>query len=101
MTIIHRKEKEALLFDYKNNHFTFIDTPGHADFSGEMERALSVLDYAIVIINGLDGVQAHTKTIWNLLEHYHVPAFIFVNKMDLTHYTKEDTSNKSSMKFRR
>ena len=76
--------------DYKNNHFTFIDTPGHADFSGEMERALSVLDYAIVIINGLDGVQAHTKTIWNLLEHYHVPAFIFVNKMDLTHYTKEE-----------
>ena len=76
--------------DYKNNHFTFIDTPGHADFSGEMERALSVLDYAIVIINGLDGVQAHTKTIWNLLRHYHVPAFIFVNKMDLTHYTKEE-----------
>ena len=76
--------------NYKNNHFTFIDTPGHADFSGEMERALSVLDYAIVIINGLDGVQAHTKTIWNLLDHYHVPAFIFVNKMDLTHYTKEE-----------
>ncbi len=68
----------------------FIDTPGHADFSGEMERALSVLDYAIVIINGLDGVQAHTKTIWNLFRITITFHFIFVNKMDLTHYTKEE-----------
>ena len=79
--------------DYEDTHFTFIDTPGHADFSGEMERALSVLDYAILIINGLDGVQAHTKTIWNLLDHYQIPSFIFVNKMDLTHFSKEELLN--------
>lgn len=75
---------------FNNTKMTFIDTPGHVDFSGEMERALSILDYAIVIISGSEGVQSHTKTIWKLLEHYHVPAFFFVNKMDMSHYSEEE-----------
>ena len=62
---------------------TLLDTPGHADFSAEMERVLPVLDYAILVISGTDGVQAHTQTVWRLLARYAVPAFLFVNKMDL------------------
>lgn len=62
---------------------TLLDTPGHVDFSGEMERTLQVLDYAILVISGTDGVQSHTQTVWNLLERYHIPTFLFINKMDL------------------
>ena len=61
---------------------TLLDTPGHSDFSAETERVLRVLDYAILVISGSDGVQSHTRTLWNLLERYSVPVFIFVNKMD-------------------
>ncbi|MBR5598345.1 MAG: TetM/TetW/TetO/TetS family tetracycline resistance ribosomal protection protein [Lachnospiraceae bacterium] len=61
---------------------TLLDTPGHVDFSMEMERSLQVLDYAILVINGTDGVQSHTKTLWKLLERYHIPVFLFINKMD-------------------
>ncbi len=61
---------------------TLIDTPGHVDFSPEMERTLSVLDYAILVISAADGIQSHTLTLWKLLEKYHLPTFIFVNKMD-------------------
>ena len=61
---------------------TLLDTPGHVDFSAEMERTLSVLDCAILVINGADGVQEHTKTLWRLLRHLSIPAFLFVNKMD-------------------
>ncbi|MDO4175916.1 MAG: TetM/TetW/TetO/TetS family tetracycline resistance ribosomal protection protein [Bacillota bacterium] len=61
---------------------TLLDTPGHVDFSAEMERTLGVLDYAILVISGRDGVQGHTATLWKLLEHYELPVFIFVNKMD-------------------
>ena len=61
---------------------TLLDTPGHMDFSAEMERTLSVLDYAILVISGVDGVQAHTRTLWRLLELYRVPTFLFVTKMD-------------------
>ena len=61
---------------------TLRDTPGHVDFSAEMERTLSVLDYAILVISGVDGVQAHTRTLWRLLELYRVPTFLFVTKMD-------------------
>lgn len=75
---------------YKDLTCTFIDTPGHVDFSGEMERALSVLDVAILIISATDGVQSHTKTIWSLLKQYEIPTFIFVNKMDITYTAKED-----------
>ena len=61
---------------------TLLDTPGHVDFSAELERTLSVLDYAILVISGVDGVQAHTRTLWRLLELYRVPTFLFVTKMD-------------------
>lgn len=61
---------------------TLLDTPGHVDFSAEMERTLQVLDYAVLIINGADGIQGHTRTLWNLLCRYGIPAFLFVNKMD-------------------
>ena len=65
-----------------NTSVTLLDTPGHVDFSAEMERTLQVLDYAILVISGADGVQGHTKTLWQLLKHYHIPTFLFVNKMD-------------------
>lgn len=66
-----------------NTHFTLLDTPGHVDFSAETERTMCVLDYAILVISGTDGVQSHTATLWKLLRKYEVPTFIFVNKMDL------------------
>ena len=61
---------------------TLLDTPGHVDFSAEMERTLQVLDYAVLIVSGADGVQGHVETLWHLLERYQVPAFVFINKMD-------------------
>ncbi|MFV0362271.1 MAG: NYN domain-containing protein [Suipraeoptans sp.] len=70
-------------FEYKDTYITLIDTPGHIDFSAETERTLCVLDYAILVISGTSGVQGHTKTLWNLLEKYKIPTFIFVNKMDI------------------
>ncbi|MCR5830342.1 MAG: TetM/TetW/TetO/TetS family tetracycline resistance ribosomal protection protein [Lachnospiraceae bacterium] len=73
--------KQAV-FERGNTLFTLIDTPGHVDFSTEMERTLSVLDIAVLVISGTDGIQAHTRTLWRLLEHYDIPTFIFVNKMD-------------------
>ena len=62
---------------------TLLDTPGHVDFSAEAERALQVMDYAVLVVSGTDGVQAHTETLWKLLARYRVPTFVFVNKMDL------------------
>ena len=73
--------KQAV-FDWKGMDVTLLDTPGHVDFSAEMERTLQVLDYAILVISGPDGVQGHTMTLWKLLKRYEIPAFIFVNKMD-------------------
>lgn len=73
--------KQAV-FEYHDVHVTLLDTPGHVDFSAEMERALWVMDYAILVISGADGIQGHTKTLWRLLQQYHIPVFIFVNKMD-------------------
>ena len=73
--------KQAVL-KTKNMEITLLDTPGHVDFSAEMERTLQVLDYAILVINGMDGVQSHTMTLWRLLERYEIPVFIFINKMD-------------------
>ena len=74
--------KQAVL-KYNNTQFTLLDTPGHVDFSAETERTLQVLDYAILVISGTDGIQSHTHTLWKLLKKYNVPCFIFVNKMDL------------------
>lgn len=80
--------KQAI-FELGEHQFTLLDTPGHVDFSAEMERTLQVLDYAILVINGLDGVQSHTMTLWRLLTHYQIPCFIFVNKMDQSNYSPE------------
>ncbi|MBQ9765733.1 MAG: TetM/TetW/TetO/TetS family tetracycline resistance ribosomal protection protein [Lachnospiraceae bacterium] len=69
-------------FEWKNMKINLLDTPGHVDFSAEMERTLQVLDYAILVISGAAGVQGHTLTVWRLLRTYGIPTFIFVNKMD-------------------
>lgn len=74
--------KQAV-FTYDGMEITLLDTPGHVDFSAEMERTLQVLDYAILVINGMDGVQSHTDTLWKLLKRYEIPTFIFVNKMEM------------------
>lgn len=73
--------KQAV-FPLGTTQVTLLDTPGHVDFSPEMERTLQVLDYAILVISGADGVQGHTRTLWNLLRRYEIPTFVFVNKMD-------------------
>ena len=70
-------------FTYGETGFTLIDTPGHVDFSAETERALQVLDYAVLVISASDGVQSHTHTLWKLLQKYGVPCFVFINKTDL------------------
>ena len=74
--------KQAVL-PLETVELTLLDTPGHVDFSAEMERTLSVLDCAILVVSGSDGVQGHTHTLWRLLERYQVPTFLFINKMDL------------------
>lgn len=73
---------EPAIITTPNLTLTLLDTPGHVDFSAEMERTLAVLDYAILVISGADGIQGHTETLWRLLKRYNVPTFIFVNKMD-------------------
>lgn len=73
---------EPAIITMPNLTLTLLDTPGHVDFSAEMERTLTVLDYAILVISGADGIQGHTETLWRLLKRYNVPTFIFVNKMD-------------------
>lgn len=82
--------KQAVM-EWGDTQILLLDTPGHVDFSAEMERTLQVLDYAILVISGKDGVQGHTVTLWKLLERYGIPAFIFVNKMDL------DTADKAAV----
>lgn len=74
--------KQAVMQLDAETTVTLLDTPGHVDFSGEMERTLQVLDYAILVISGADGVQGHTETLWQLLSKYQVPTFLFINKMD-------------------
>ena len=73
--------KQAVL-TFDGMTVTLLDTPGHVDFSAEMERTLQVLDYAILVISGADGIQGHTRTLWHLLEKYQIPVFLFINKMD-------------------
>lgn len=80
--------KQALL-ETEHRAVTLVDTPGHVDFSAEAERIMPVLDCAVLVISGTDGVQAHTLTLWRLLERYQVPTFLFLNKMDLPGMGKE------------
>ena len=70
------------IFDYNSSTYYLIDTPGHVDFSPEMERAIQVMDYAIVIISGVEGVQGQTEIVWQLLRKHKVPTFFFINKID-------------------
>ncbi len=81
--------KEAR-FIANETSFTLLDTPGHVDFSSEAERVLNVLDYAVLLVSGSEKVQSHTVTLWNLLKRYNIPTFIFVNKMDISHYSEEE-----------
>ena len=80
--------KQARL-ETENRQVVLVDTPGHVDFSAETERTLPVLDCAVLVISGTDGIQAHTVTLWRLLERYHVPTILFINKMDLPGMDKE------------
>ena len=77
-------------FTWKDMGITLLDTPGHVDFSAEMERTLQVLDYAVLIVSGADGVQGHTETLWKLLKRNNIPTFLFVNKMDQPGTDKEE-----------
>lgn len=77
-------------FNYKGREFSLIDTPGHVDFSSSVENTLAVLDYAILVISGAEGVQSHTRTLWQLLALYNIPTFIFVTKMDYSYRTKNE-----------
>lgn len=80
--------KQAEL-EYADTKITLLDTPGHVDFSAEMERTLQVFDYAVLVVSGSEGVQGHTETLWKLLNKYNIPTFIFVNKMDMPGTNKE------------
>ncbi len=88
-TDIQERERGITIFSkqarlaWKETAFTLMDTPGHVDFSSEMERTLQVLDGAVLVISGTDGVQGHTETLWKLLESYQIPVFLFINKMDM------------------
>ena len=89
--------KQAV-FETDTACFTLLDTPGHVDFSAEMERTLQVLDYAILVISASDGIQGHTKTLWKLLNYYKIPTIIFVNKMDQPDNDKDAIINKLKTK---
>ena len=90
--------KQANL-SWKGLELTLIDTPGHVDFSAEMERTLQVLDYCILVISGSDGIQGHTITLWKLLKKYNVPAFFFINKMDQPGADKQRLIQELQKKF--
>lgn len=82
-----------------DTELTLLDTPGHVDFSSEMERALQVIDYAVLVISGTDGVQSHTETLWQLLIRYKIPTFIFINKMDISFLGKESIMKELKQKL--
>jgi small GTP-binding protein len=90
--------KQALL-PLGEMEITLLDTPGHVDFSSEMERTLQVLDYAILVISGTEGIQEHTRTLWNLLERHEIPVFLFMNKMDLAGADKDALLQQLKQKF--
>ena len=93
-TDVQEKERGITIFskqariNYGGHTMTLLDTPGHVDFSAEMERTLQVLDGAVLVISGTDGVQSHTRTLWRLLKHYGIPTILFINKMDLAEKTR-------------
>ena len=86
-------------FTANGRNFTLVDTPGHVDFSAEMERTLGVLDYAVLVIDGISGIQSHTETIWSLLEAYTIPTFIFVNKTDRDGFDKAQLLDDMKKRF--
>jgi len=90
--------KQAV-FTVGDMQITLLDTPGHVDFSSEMERTLNVLDYAILLVSGSDGIQGHTKTLWHLLSIYRIPVFIFINKMDQDKANREKIMNELKNQF--
>lgn len=90
---------EPAIITMPNLTLTLLDTPGHVDFSAEMERTLAVLDYAILVISGADGIQGHTETLWRLLKRYNVPTFIFINKMDAPAADKTKLLNQLKKRF--
>jgi len=77
------------VFEFNDSTYYLVDTPGHIDFSAEMERAIAIMDYAIIIVSSVEGVQGHTKTVWNLLRKYNVPSLFFINKLDRVGADKE------------
>ncbi|MEG2193063.1 MAG: TetM/TetW/TetO/TetS family tetracycline resistance ribosomal protection protein, partial [Oscillospiraceae bacterium] len=85
--------------NFGDTQISLIDTPGHVDFSTEMERTLQVLDYAVLLVNGVDGIQNHTQTLWKLLEEHNIPTFIFVNKLDLNTANKDKIYLELRQKF--
>ncbi|MGN0532474.1 MAG: NYN domain-containing protein, partial [Eubacterium sp.] len=90
--------KQAVM-TYADTQFTLIDTPGHVDFSAEMERTLQILDYAILVISATDGIQSHTVTLWRLLKKYNIPCFLFINKMDMDGADKDVVMRQLRKKF--
>jgi ribosomal protection tetracycline resistance protein len=90
---------EPAIITTPNLTLILLDTPGHVDFSAEMERTLAVLDYAILVISGADGIQGHTETLWRLLKRYNVPTFIFINKMDAPAADKTKLLNQLKKRF--
>ena len=90
--------KQAVM-EFEHTQMILLDTPGHIDFSTEMERTLQVLDYAILVISGADGIQGHTQTLWELLKNYQIPVFVFVNKMDQNGTDKEKLLKEMKQRF--
>ena len=90
--------KQATL-QYKDTYITLLDTPGHSDFGAEAERTLKVLDSAILVISGSEGVQSHTLTLWKMLKHNKIPVFIFINKMDMSHFSHKEIIDELSRNF--
>ncbi|NFM45360.1 TetM/TetW/TetO/TetS family tetracycline resistance ribosomal protection protein [Clostridium botulinum] len=103
----HKIEKERGItvfseqgtFQYKDSTYYLIDTPGHMDFSSEMERAIQVMDYAIIIISGVEGIQGHTETVWNLLRKHNIPVLFFINKIDRVGANAENVIEEIKLNF--
>ncbi|APQ96655.1 small GTP-binding domain protein [Clostridium botulinum] len=103
----HKIEKERGItvfseqgtFQYKDSTYYLIDTPGHMDFSSEMERAIQVMDYAVIIISGVEGIQGHTETVWNLLRKHNIPVLFFINKIDRVGANAENVIEEIRLNF--